>query len=220
MQGKDRFFKYASDFGFGEKTNVRLAGESRGMLKNTGNEVDFSRVSYGYAVSVTPLQVANAYCVIANGGNLMQPQIVKSVDTNAGVIIEEFKPKVLRRVISERTARLMRESLKTVVETGGTATRADVPGFTEGGKTGTARKHNEIAGGHYEDRYTVSFAGMLPAENPAFVCIVVVDDPQTTEVKRYGGTIAAPIWKRIAERTAAHMHLTPTEEISQQLTKQ
>ena len=220
LQGKERFFDYARKFGFGVKTNVRLAGESRGMLVNTGNEVDFSRVSYGYAVSVTPLQIANAYCAIANGGKLMQPQIVKKVDTNKGEVIEEFRPKVLHRVVSEKTARLMRESLKTVVETGGTATRADVPGFTEGGKTGTARKHDPINGGHIEGRYTVSFAGMLPAENPAFVCIVVVDDPQTTEVKRYGGTIAAPIWKRIAERTAAHMHLTPTEEISQQLTQQ
>ncbi|WP_018969510.1 peptidoglycan D,D-transpeptidase FtsI family protein [Rubritalea marina] len=220
MQGKKTFFEYAKNFGFGKKTEVRLAGESRGLLVNTGNEVDFSRVSYGYAVSVTPLQVANAYCVIANGGKLMQPQIVKSVDTNAGVVIEKFRPKMLKRVISEETAESLRDALKTVVATGGTATRADVPGFTEGGKTGTARKHDPVNGGHIEGRYTVSFAGMLPAENPAFVCIVVVDDPQTTEVKRYGGTIAAPIWKRIAERTAAHMHLTPTEEISHQLTKQ
>jgi cell division protein FtsI/penicillin-binding protein 2 len=113
----------------------------------------------------------------------------------------------------------MRNILKTVVLPDGTARRANVEGFTEGGKTGTARKHNPIEGGYYTDKHTVSFAGMLPAENPAFVCVVIVDDPQTTHVKHGGGSMAAPSWKRIAERTAAHMHLTPTEEISEQLTK-
>lgn len=209
--GVEKYFEYVRAFGFGTKTNIQLAGESNGLLKNTGNLTDFSRLSYGYGVGVSPLQIANAYCAIANGGKLMQPRIVKSVDTNSGVLIEEFRPTVLRRVISEEAAEQMRQALKTVVEKEGTARRANVDGFTEGGKTGTAWKYDK---GYGEDRMTVSFAGMLPAENPAFVCVVVVDDPQTTKVKHGGGSIAAPIWKRIAERTAAHIHLTPTEEIS------
>ena len=217
--GADSYYKYAEAFGFGVKTNVQLAGESKGLLKNTNNATDFSRVAYGYGVSVTPLQIANTYCVIANGGKLMQPRIVKKIDTNSGLLIEEFQPEMIRRVLSEGTSRQMRQVLQTVVQPDGTARRANVEGFTEGGKTGTARKHNPIDGGYYTDKHTVSFAGMLPAENPAFVCVVVVDDPQTTNVKHGGGSMAAPIWKRIAERTAAHMHLTPTEEISEQLTK-
>lgn len=219
MIGADRYYKYATAFGFGSKTNIQLAGESKGMLKNTQNATDFSRVAYGYGVSVTPLQIANAYCVIGNGGKLMQPRIVKKIDTNSGLLIEEFSPEMIRRVLSEETSRQMREALKTVVQPEGTARRADVEGFTEGGKTGTAWKWNVKTKMYDKDRSTVSFAGMLPAENPAFVCVVVIDDPQTTNVKHGGGSIAAPIWKRIAERTAAHMHLTPTEEISEQLTK-
>jgi len=217
--GAEAYYKYAEAFGFGAKTNVQLAGESKGLLKNTKNPTDFSRVAYGYGVGVTPLQVANAYCVIANGGKLMQPRIVKKIDTNSGLLIEEYRPEMIRRVISEGASRQMREALKTVVQPDGTARRANVEGFTEGGKTGTAWKYDAKLGGYLKDRHTVSFAGMLPAENPAFVCVVVVDDPQTTKVKHGGGSMAAPIWKRIAERTAAHMHLTPTEEISEQLTK-
>lgn len=219
MLGSEKFFEYAKGFGFGRKTTVQLAGESSGILRNTGNAVDFSTNTYGYGISVTPLQVANAYCAIANGGSLMKPYIVRSVTTNSGDVIAENTPTVVNRVISEQTAEQLRLALRTVVETGGTATRAAVPGFSAGGKTGTAKKHDSINGGYHEGRYTVSFAGMLPAEKPAFVCVVVIDDPQTTEVKRYGGTIAAPIWQRISQRVAAHMNLSPTEEISEQLTK-
>ncbi|MFC4991104.1 peptidoglycan D,D-transpeptidase FtsI family protein [Rubritalea tangerina] len=219
MVGVDTYYAYAKAFGFGMKTNVQLAGESKGLLRNTGNPTDFSRISYGYGVSVTPLQIANAYCTIANGGKLMQPRIVKSIDTNSGLVIERFHPEVIGRAISEETAKTMREALKTVCAKEGTARRADVEGFTEGGKTGTAWRYDVETKAYQKDRHTVSFAGMLPAENPAFVCVVVIDDPQTTEVKHGGGSMAAPVWKRIAERTAAHMHLTPTEAISEQLTK-
>ncbi|MEO1857615.1 MAG: penicillin-binding protein 2 [Rubritalea sp.] len=217
--GMNKYHEYARAFGFGAKTNIQLAGESSGRLKNTGNPTDFSRVAYGYGVSVTPLQIANTYCVIANGGKLMQPHIVKKIDTNSGLLIEEYEPKIIHRVLTEDTSRQMREALMTVTRKDGTAWRSKVDGFTNGGKTGTAWKYNVKTKMYDKDRSTVSFAGMLPAENPAFVCVVVVDDPQTTKVKHGGGSIAAPIWKRIAERTAAHMHLTPTEEISEQLTK-
>lgn len=214
MTGPPKFYDYAKAFGFGKKTNVQLAGESSGRLVNTGNPTDFSRASFGYGTNVTPLQVANAYCVIANGGKLMQTRVVKSIDTGAGIVIEEFKPKVLGRAISEKTAATMRKALHTVTQKGGTATRAQVPGFTTGGKTGTAVRYSAKLKRYQPGRYVVSFAGMLPAENPAFVCVVVVDDPLTTEVKRYGGTIAGPIWQRVSERVAAHMKLMPTEEIS------
>ena len=86
-------------------------------------------------------------------------------------------------------------------------------GFLGAGKTGTALKRRTDRRGYYDDRYVVSFAGMLPADDPAFVCVVVIDDPRTTEVKRYGGTIAAPVYAKIAERVASYMGLPPTEPI-------
>lgn len=211
--GRKNFFDYAKAYGFGAKTNIEMAGESAGVMRNTGNPTDFSRIAYGYAVSVTPLQVACAYSVIANGGMLMRPQLVKSVMANDGTTIMDFKPEPVRRVISEQTARQMRAALATVVSLKGTARRAMVEGFQVAGKTGTTVKINTKEGGYMHGRYTVSFAGMLPAKKPAFVCVVVVDDPQTNEVKRYGGTIAAPIFAKVAKRIAERMGLEPTEPI-------
>lgn len=209
--GGDRFFRYAHEFGFGSETGILLSGESSGIVRNTGNLIDFSRASYGYALNVTPLQIATAYAVIANGGEWVRPRVVRSIVAGDGTVIERFKPEVERRVLKERVARQLREALTTVTEEGGTATRAAVPGFKVAGKTGTAVR---IVDGTYQHgHYTVSFAGMMPAEDPAFVCLVVVDDPLTTEVSRDGGTVAAPIFSKIAGRLATHMNLTPTEPL-------
>ncbi|MFK7912070.1 MAG: peptidoglycan D,D-transpeptidase FtsI family protein [Akkermansiaceae bacterium] len=213
--GRPKFFQYLNGFGFGKKTNILMAGESAGVVRNTGNPTDFSRVSYGYAVSVTPLQVACAYSAIANGGMLMEPQLLKSVMANNGAVIKRYKPVPVRRVMKESTALKMRRALATVVDLKGTARRAKVEGHIAAGKTGTTVKINP-KGGYLQGRYTVSFAGMLPAENPAFVCVVVIDDPQTEEVKRYGGTIAAPIFSKVATRVAKHIGLEPTEPIDPQ----
>ena len=216
--GRAKFYNYVEAFGFGKKTGIRMARESNGVLRNTGNPTDFSRASYGYAVSVTPLQVACAYSAIANGGTLMKPLLVKSVMANNGTKVMNYEPSPVRRVIKESTARKMRRALATVVDKKGTAWRAAVAGYQVAGKTGTTVKINP-KGGYLKGRYTVSFAGMMPAENPEFVCVVVVDDPQTTEVKRYGGTIAAPIFAKVAARVANRMGLEPTEpiELSQPL---
>lgn len=213
MLGMDRFYKYLANFGFGEKTGIALSGESAGKIRNTGNLIDFSRATYGYAVNVTPLQIASAYSAIANGGTLIKPRIVKSIVASDGTILESFEPEKVRRVISEKTAGLMREAMVKVVEEGGTATQAHVEGYKVAGKTGTALR---IKNGQYQQgHYTVSFAGMMPAEDPAFVCLVVIDDPLTEEVSRYGGTIAAPIFAKIASRLATHMNLTPTETVEE-----
>jgi cell division protein FtsI/penicillin-binding protein 2 len=169
-------------------------------------------MSYGYGVSATPLQVTMAYGAIANGGNLMKPRIVNEVVANNGEVIERHETEVVRRVMSETTAAQMRAALTKVVSETGTAKRAAVPGFKSAGKTGTAIKIGPD-GRYMEGHYVVSFAGMLPADDPAFVCVVVIDDPLTEEVKRYGGTIAAPTYARIAERVAARMNLEPTEPI-------
>lgn len=218
--GAKRFYDYAHKLGLGQKTGILLSGESSGIVKNTSNLIDFSRASYGYALNVTPLQVASAYGAIANGGEWVRPRVIRSIIANDGTVLERYRPEVERRVIREEVAEQLREALVTVVEEGGTATRAAVKGFKVAGKTGTAIR---IKDGHYqkppryeESHYTVSFAGMMPAEDPAFVCLVVIDDPLTDEVKRYGGTIAAPTFAKVAERLATHMNLTPTEPIEEE----
>lgn len=214
--GTRKFYQYAERWGFGRKTGIQLSGESSGIVRNTGNAVDFSRASYGYALNATPLQMACAYSVIAGDGKLLKPRIVKSLVANDGTVVESYPPEVVADVLKPETARKMRAALQKVTEPGGTATLAAVPGFKVAGKTGTAKRHNP-KGGYFANSYTVSFAGMLPADDPAFVCIVVIDDPKTTAVSRYGGTIAAPAFARIATRAAAYMNLQPTEPVTEPL---
>jgi cell division protein FtsI/penicillin-binding protein 2 len=212
--GAKRFFEYAHNWGFGRKTGVLLSGESSGIAKNTGNAVDFSRAAYGYALNVTPLQMACAYSAIAGDGKLLKPRIIKSLVANDGTVVETYPTEVVAQVIKPETARKMREALQKVTETGGTAMLAAVPGYKVAGKTGTAKRHNPNGRGYLANSYTVSFVGMLPAQNPAFVCIVVIDDPRTDKVTRYGGTIAAPAFARIAARAATYLNLQPTESVT------
>jgi cell division protein FtsI/penicillin-binding protein 2 len=211
--GSKRFYDYLSRYGFGRKTGIQLSGESTGSARNTNNEVDFSRACFGYATSVTPLQLTCAYSVIASDGKLRKPHIVKSLVANDGTIVERYQPEVVNEVLKPMTAAKMRAALQKVVMTGGTATKAAVPGFNVAGKTGTVVKHNP-KGGYLNGKYITSFVGMMPAEDPAFVCLVVIDDPRTTKVNLYGGTIAAPIFGRVAQRAADYMNLQPTEPIT------
>ncbi len=211
--GPKRFFDYTKDWGFGKKTGIQLSGESSGIARNTGNAVDFSRASYGYALNVTPLQMACAYSAIGGDGRLLKPKIIKSLVANDGTVVETFPTEVVSQVIKPETARKMRDALAKVTETGGTATLAAVPGYKVAGKTGTAKRHNPNGRGYLANSYTVSFAGMLPAHDPKFVGIVVIDDPRTNKVSRYGGTIAAPAFGRIAARAAAYLNLPHTEPV-------
>lgn len=213
--GSKRFYQYLHEFGFGKKTGIQLSGESSGMARNTNNEADFSRACYGYATSVTTLQVACAYSVIAGDGKLRKPHIVKSLIANDGTIVEDYKPEVVGTALKPRAAAQMRGALEKIVQKGGTGVRAAVPGFRVAGKTGTAEKHNPL-GGYFKGKKITTFAGMMPAQDPAFVCVVVVDEPSpTAEVpKPQGGNVSAPIFGKIATRVASHMNLQPTEPVT------
>jgi cell division protein FtsI/penicillin-binding protein 2 len=216
--GTKRFYEYLANYGFGRKTGILLRGERSGTARNTNNDVDFSRACYGYATNVTPLQLACAYSVIAGDGNLRKPHIVRSLIANDGTVIEDYQPEVVNEVLKPRVAAQMRAALEKVV-TDGTAKRAAVDGFRVAGKTGTVQKFKpkdkDTPVGHYmTNNYIVSFAGMMPAQDPAFVCIVVIDDPQTNKVGRAGGTIAAPTFSKIATRVASHLNLKPTEPVT------
>lgn len=217
--GPKRFYDYVKRFGFGTKTGILLSGESSGIARNTNNPVDFSRAAYGYALNVTPLQMACAYSAVANGGKLLKPQIVKAVITNDGTVVQDFPTETITQVLKPKVAGQLRTALEKVTEKGGTATLAAVPGFRVAGKTGTAKRHNPHGRGYLPNSYTVSFVGMMPAQDPAFVCVVVIDDPKTDKVTRFGGTIAAPVFAKIATKVAAKMNLEPTEPIPAPLAK-
>ena len=213
--GVKRYYEYVHAYGFGERTGIQLSGENSGTAAIPKLPVDFSRASYGYYIGVTPIQMATAYSVVAGDGRLVRPKIVKSLIANDGTIIEEFPTLSRGQVISPETAKKMRAALYKVTQLGGTATKAAVSGYKVCGKTGTAIKHDPKRGGYIDGGYVVSFAGFMPADNPAFVCYVVIDEPMTTEYPRYGGTIAAPIFSQIAQRLARQMNLQPTEPITE-----
>jgi cell division protein FtsI/penicillin-binding protein 2 len=218
--GMQRFYQYTRDFGFGAKTDVPLSGEVKGYFRESSNPTTFSSMTFGYAVNVTPLQVACAYSAIANGGKLLKPQLLQAVIANDGTPIERMRPEVVRQVISSDAAAKLRDCMVAVVSKDGTAFQAAVPGYQVAGKTGTAQKYDRETKKYFKNRYTVSFAGMLPAQKPAFVCVVVIDDPQTDKVARYGGTIAGPIFAKASARIARHMNLTPTEAIQNSVANQ
>ncbi len=212
--GVGTFNGYIKDFGFGERTGIELTAEASGMVTGPQDRgwstTSLSRIAMGYEVDVTALQMASALSAIANGGNLMKPQIIQKVYSPAGELIYQLQPKKIRRVISEEAAGMMTNALTAVVAEGGTGKNAMVEGFVVAGKTGTARKpRHQRNKGYFHGRYVVSFMGFLPAENPRLAGIIVVDDPKSPS--KYGGTVAAPIFAEIASAAMPCMGIKSTE---------
>src|SRR5438045_360250 len=157
-----------------------------------------------------------AMAVIANGGKLVVPRIVKAISTAEGKTVSTLAPVMVRQVISPQTARQIGDALRGVVSDRGTAAAAAVPGFVIAGKTGTAQKVDP-GGGYDKGKYVVSFSGYLPADRPEFVGLVVLDDAQTKPEQNYGGLVAGPIFSRIAEQAARYLDLQPQLEIRKAL---
>ena len=191
-----KFYEYVRSFGFGTYSSISLPGEVSGKLRELGqwSKLTKTYMSFGYGISVTPLQLTNAFCALVNGGVLYQPQIVKmQVDKN-GNIIREYSPIVVRKVISEKTSKRIRNLLLGAVENG-TGKMAKINSIKIGGKTGTSKI---IVNGKYSnDKYYSSFVGFYPADNPQIVCYVLINKPKG---KYYGGLVAAPVFKDIVNR--------------------
>ena len=205
--GKEKFYKYIKAFGFGEKTGVELSGEQKGIIPyslDNIKEVNLATMSYGHGIAVTPIQMVNALSSIVNGGNLMKPRLVSELIDSNGDIVKSFPTEITRKVISEQTSQTILSLLETVV-TKGSGTRAQIPGYRIGGKTGTAQK--VINGRYAANTYIGSFVAVAPIDNPKIAMIVIVDDPGTGIY--YGGTVAAPIAKSILEDTLAYMEIPP-----------
>jgi len=210
MMGDTKFYEYVRRFGFGERSGIELPGEIPGLVHppHRWDNLTITRMPMGHALAVTPLQITMGMSVIANGGKLMTPQIVRSIEDSDGRVVYDKPPKVSREVIPQKTARFVSNALSGVVGQGGTAQLARVAGFTVAGKTGTAQKVSPT-GGYAPGKYVVSFVGYLPEEDPQFVCLVMVDDAKIAGGLNYGGLVAAPIFSRIGERAARHLDLVP-----------
>jgi len=205
--GRGKYHHYLKSFGFGSKTGIDLPGEISGFLPGPQHwsEVGLANISFGQGVSLTALQLTNALSAIANGGALMRPYVVKAVLDHEGTVLKENRPKVIRQVISPETARTVGAILKTVTEEGGSGKAAGVPGYEVAGKTGTAQKALPNGKG-YSDKRIGSFFGFAPAGNPQAVIAVIIDEPEGI---RYGGVVAAPAFKAIAEQILPYLGSYP-----------
>src|SRR5437016_3480295 len=191
--------------GFGKPTNVDLPGEERGLSKPASRwtRSSIGSIAMGQEIGVTPLQIVRMVSVIANGGILYQPYVVKTVEDSKGGVLSETAPHG-ERVISTDTAAKLQEMLEVVV-TEATATAGKLDGYTAAGKTGTAQKIDET--GHYSrTKFVASFAGFAPASNPVIAIIVVIDEPAGQHM---GGTVAAPVFKEVAEPILRYMSVPP-----------
>lgn len=203
--GKERLMDYVKKFGFGEKTGIDLSGEENGILFDVDKmgPVETATTAFGQGVSVTPIQQVMGVSAAVNGGHLYTPHLVSSI-SNANTLdtVLVNKPKLKRDVISEETSKLVRYALESVVAKG-TGRNAYLNGYRVGGKTGTAQK---VKDGRYMDgNYILSFIGFMPANDPEVVVYVAVDNPKG--VVQYGGTVAAPIAKRVLEASANALNI-------------
>ncbi len=203
--GQDRFYSYIRRFGFGERTGVTLPGEAQGRVRRTQqwSQLSNASMSIGQEIGATPLQVLSAIATVANGGVRIPPRIVEKVTDVHGTTIYTPPPAVPVRVISERTAAVLNEILKAVVAKG-TGAPAALAEHVVAGKTGTAQKAGR---GGYSDKVVASFGGYVPADRPQLAILVVIDEPKDAE---YGGTVAAPAFKEIAESTLRYLGVSPS----------
>jgi len=209
--GPEIIYKYVKSFGFGAKSGIDLPGEISGMAKEPRfwSKTTMSAIPMGQEVGVTALQLASAISVIANGGQLMKPHIVKEIRDKQGETIKSFSPVSVRRVISEDTANRVKKILTGVVETG-TGRMAKIPGFTAGGKTGTAQKL-EPNGAYSHRKFIASFIGFAPAEEPLIAIVVTLDEPRPYY---FGGVVAAPVFKNVAADVLRYLkNKNPVNEV-------
>ncbi len=206
----NRFYSYIRKFGFGEKTGIDLPGEASGIVPDPESfrKVTLSTVSFGQGISVTAIQLINALCAIANGGKLMKPFIVKKIIDRDGKVIKEFQPQVIREVISEEVSKKIKNILSSAVEEGGTGEKAALTGYKVAGKTGTAQKVEFRKKGYSPDKRISSFMGFVPVDNPELAILVIIDEPRGV---KYGGIVAAPVFKSIAYQCLSTMNLPPKE---------
>jgi len=207
--GKHKFYDYLKKFGLGAKTGIDLKGEENGILRpvSAWTKSDMTTIPMGQGISCTPIQLACAVSVIANGGILMKPYVVKSIIDKNNNVIKEAQPDEVRRVISEETALRMKDVLRGVVERG-TGRRAKLAEYTACGKTGTAQKVGEN-GEYAKNKYMASFIGFAPYSDPRVALVVCINEPKGVH---FGGMIAAPAFKNAMEKILKYIEV-PKEDI-------
>ncbi|HMR11129.1 MAG TPA: penicillin-binding transpeptidase domain-containing protein, partial [Polyangiaceae bacterium] len=207
--GGNKLYDSLLRFGFGQESGVPLPGESSGTLRPRGRpwvQVETAAASFGQGISVTNLQLAMATAALANGGQLMEPIIVKRVTTATGELVREAAPRTRRRVVPRRVAATLAEMMVAVTEGEGTGLEAAIDGYQVAGKTATAQKTDPATGRYSFDKYIASFVGFVPAKKPVVAIAVMLDEPM---VEHAGGAVAAPVFRNVARMALKYKGLTP-----------
>lgn len=209
--GKEKLYQYICAFGFASPTGINLPAESRGMLNSPRQwSLDsLPTICFGQEIGVTTLQLADAYSAIANGGYLMEPQIVKEVRDETGKVIWQFSPVRVRRVISEEVIRSVHDVLESVIDKG-TGIKAKVVGYRTAGKTGTAQKIDKVTGKYSDTKHIATFCGFLPLPNPAVTIVIALDEIEGDDY--WGGSVAAPLFSRIGQGIMEELSIIPKKE--------
>lgn len=210
LVGNEKFKAYLERLGFGKKTGIDLPAETFGNIKNLENtkkQIQFFTASFGQGITTTPLQMTAAYAALANGGALMQPQVIDRVIKSSGEEVK-IEPKEVRRVFSKNTSQEMAKMLRSVV-VNGHGKRADVPGYLVGGKTGTAQVAKSGSKGYEEGTSIGSFAGYAPLNDPKYVIVVKIDNPRNVE---WAESSAAPAFGEIMKFLLEYGHVPATED--------
>ncbi len=202
--GHKLFYKYLVNFGLTKKTGIDLVGETRYPISEASiGPVELATISFGHGIGLTPVQMVSAVNAIANDGKLMKPHVVKGLMNSDGEMIEEFQPKMMRNVVSVKTARDVRKLMELVVKEG-SGKLAYIPGIRIGGKTGTSEK---IVDGKYSDELAfASFVAIAPIDDPKITLLVIVDEPKDVN---FGSQTAAPIARDILDDTLRYMGIEP-----------
>ena len=209
LTGADILSKYIRDYGFGSETGIELPGEGAGILYNPEDmsKLDVATMSIGQGIAVTPLQMVRAFGALSNGGAMMKPHIIKSYSNSQGDVTSTTETSVVGQPVPAETAKTIVDILEKEVSEGG-GTKAMVEGYHFGGKTGTAQKLDTKHGGYLDGQYIASFIGFGPVEDPKFVVLVVIDDPQKGSY--YGSQIVAPVFKDIVSQLVRYYQMSPS----------
>ncbi len=203
--GKERYWKYITGFGFGAPAGVGLSGESRGRLRPPAqwSGLSLATMSIGQEISVTALQLVTAFAAVANGGRLMQPEIVKAILDSQGRTVRTIEPRIVRQVITPDTARVLTQIMTMVVREG-TGHFAAIPGYEVAGKTGTAQKLDPATRRYSRAPGVLSFVGFVPADDPRLAMLVMLDEPKN---EKWGSEAAAPIFASIGREALRYLNV-------------
>ncbi|MGN1208508.1 MAG: penicillin-binding transpeptidase domain-containing protein [Christensenellales bacterium] len=207
--GENKLYQYFKKFGLGNCLGVDFPGESGGIIMNreTAQKVDLARMGFGQAIAVTPIQLINAICSVVNGGMLLKPYYCEKITNSNDVVISQNSKTEINRVVSAKTSETIKMMFEEVIKKAN-GINAFIPGFRVAGKTGTSQKYEN---GKINGKYVSSFVGGFPADDPDYICLVVVDEPSSGAY--YGSIVATPYAKKVFEGIIKYKNLTPTGDL-------